>query len=1052
MSKINVALRAEIISVKPKDDIHAVNNDHLVFIDDNGNGCITVNVLVPDDQLYCIKFYGCIKELQAENKWTDTLILTYFVQGTKVGYPVVKPITASKIQFNVLQWNAKAHIAENNTGEMTMQFKCSKEAKIIHYLEKSSTGEKLHHYTCCQLIDDNGIYVKYNLNVIFPEEGLWKIELYNCTSDNKISLLMEYCVHATIGLSDQCYPCVKSDKILLSPCEKIYSPKPPNTLLSIPFQTTSMLSLTGYICELPKSLHCQQEELCNRTYVSQEGINKYQLNAVFPHSGRWKVGVYINEDISEKKIEIIEAFSIVTVVGIVQCDPCSVYAQLTSTAAKFKITIPNTPTIITLHEPKPICIKFITPSDLLFSHDIVDESEGQHTPLEDYTLLDTPDNKTSPYCMKAVLPHQGNWLIQLYATDEYKEDMHTISYNQVLYLRVNNVVSDEEYKYNVFYGYPKLYPISVYQSQFKLLEWNKPEEEYIAKNKVGTMEIVFSVKQNVDITHCIVKGIEVNGNQHLYKKSSTGEKLHHYTCCQLIDDNGIYVKYNLNVIFPEEGLWKIELYNCTSDNKISLLMEYCVHATIGLSDQCYPCVKSDKILLSPCEKIYSPKPPNTLLSIPFQTTSMLSLTGYICELPKSLHCQQEELCNRTYVSQEGINKYQLNAVFPHSGRWKVGVYINEDISEKKIEIIEAFSIVTVVGIVQCDPCSVYAQLTSTAAKFKITIPNTPTIITLHEPKPICIKFITPSDLLFSHDIVDESEGQHTPLEDYTLLDTPDNKTSPYCMKAVLPHQGNWLIQLYATDEYKEDMHTISYNQVLYLRVNNVVSDEEYKYNVFYRYPKLYPISVYRSQFKLLEWNNPEEEYIAENKVGTMEIIFSVKQNVDITHCIVKGKEDNENQRLCKFTCLNPVKENSVNTKQTLKVLFTEEDYWTILLFQNGSALMEYTIHATVAVKGKSFPIITPKFSTYGLQIPPSSVPYLSFYNLPVNTKIELYCPDHVSLEAIVQNKKKNFNASISEGNILVKISECGTWIIELYASGQNCDAMQLVLTHEIITI
>lgn len=209
----------------------------------------------------------------------------------------------------------------------------------------------------------------------------------------------------------------------------------------IPFHTTSVQSFTGYICKLPKPSDDQNKHLCDPTHVSEEGINKYQLNAVFPHPGRWEVGVCIRTRISENQILLSDAFSVISVVDTTQCSS-HIYPQLSQNAVKFKVTIPNELIILPINQHGPICIEFTTPLDLIFSHDIVDTSESNDTPLEGYTFLNTPDNILS-YHLNAALPHEGDWLIKLFAKEDYKRS----SSNLVLSLHVviNNKLADDKY-------------------------------------------------------------------------------------------------------------------------------------------------------------------------------------------------------------------------------------------------------------------------------------------------------------------------------------------------------------------------------------------------------------------------------------------------------------------------------------------------------------------------------------------------------------------------------------------------------------------------------
>ena len=380
--------------------------------------------------------------------------------------------------------------------------------------------------------------------------------------------------------------------------------------------------------------------------------------------------------------------------------------------------------------------------------------------------------------------------------------------------------------------------------------------------------------------------------------------------------------------------------------------------------------------------------------------------------------------------------------------------IEERISVNKIRILDAFSVISKVDIKQCNPHLVYAQLSLAAVNFKIAIPDEPIALSLnqHAHKPVCIQFTTPLDLIFSHHIVDSTD--QTPLKGYTLLNIPDNKNLPYYLKAVFPHKGDWLIKLFATDDSKKT----NISPVLSLHVNNNDLAFDKPDDVFYGFPKLFPRSTHQTKFRFLEWNKPEKEYVAENNTGTMNIVFSVKQDTDIDYYMVKGKEDNENQKICKFTYLSAtVNEGSVNKIHTLRIIFSEEGFWTIVLMQSHycqlTSLMEYTVYAKATVKGKCFPIITREFHTYGLQLSPNTIPYPSLYELPATATINLFCPDMIKLQAKVLHGEEKHDASITKGlpklqHVSIEINQCGKWIIELFACEQNSHTMYLVLRHE----
>ena len=201
--------------------------------------------------------------------------------------------------------------------------------------------------------------------------------------------------------------------------------------------------------------------------------------------------------------------------------------------------------------------------------------------------------------------------------------------------------------------------------------------------------------------------------------------------------------------------------------------------------------------------------------------------------------------------------------------------------------------------------------------------------------------------------------------------------------------------------------------------------------------------------------------MAECKTGTMEIVFSVKQDVEIDHYIVRGNKDIKDQHLYKFTYLTSVEDGPVNKVQTLKVIFPKKGYWTVFLLECIGCkllyLMEYTIHASMSIINKCFPIITSNFNKYGLGILPNTIPYPSVYILPAKVEIAVYCPEFINLKAVAQCGGKELDALITQRllantrHVSAEISQCGEWIIKLYVVGQNFRTMELMFSHEIST-
>lgn len=114
----DIQLQVKIIPVQGGERKDINSDGQLAFFERIENSYITANIILPDTGLYCLDFYGCRRLEQAGDKWKTVSLLNYFVHtnistptDVFIGYPVVEPITASKIDFKLLQWNAPYNVS-----------------------------------------------------------------------------------------------------------------------------------------------------------------------------------------------------------------------------------------------------------------------------------------------------------------------------------------------------------------------------------------------------------------------------------------------------------------------------------------------------------------------------------------------------------------------------------------------------------------------------------------------------------------------------------------------------------------------------------------------------------------------------------------------------------------------------------------------------------------------------------------------------------------------------------------------------------------------------
>ena len=115
----DIHLQVKIIPVRGVERRDINSDGHLAFIEHTENLYITANIILPDAGLYCLDFYGCRRPEWSGDKWKTVSFVNYFVHtavsapdDVLVGYPVVEPITASKIDFKLLQWTTPYRVSQ----------------------------------------------------------------------------------------------------------------------------------------------------------------------------------------------------------------------------------------------------------------------------------------------------------------------------------------------------------------------------------------------------------------------------------------------------------------------------------------------------------------------------------------------------------------------------------------------------------------------------------------------------------------------------------------------------------------------------------------------------------------------------------------------------------------------------------------------------------------------------------------------------------------------------------------------------------------------------
>ena len=537
-------------------------NARLTYTQRSDNGYVTISIALPGVGLYCADVFACRRSEQVDSdEWTYTgLFLNYFIdnfkplpEGVSVGYPVVNPLSASLVHFKLLQWKAcDWHIAENITGQTEIEFQMLKDIPIKHSIVDSS-GKALHHFTSLQ---QAGVFdttmVRYILKVVFPETGDWTIVV---SVKESRDILVKYHVLATKAQPAQSYPYISSDLVQL-PNHKV--PSLQKGLLKLPFRTTKTLFFQGYVCPYPRISN--DSISYNQAHVSKEGIKKYQLNAVIPSTGKWEIGVLLAETDSKGTTTLTETFSVLTeAVSESECSPLLAFPQLSSAASNLRIKIPKTPICSNLFTQEPVSLKFFSPSNIIFSHSIEETSDQNDAPIRKYTVLSLSNKPSEPNLLRAVFPRPGRWIVRLFAGVDFKQNL-----KEVLLFCITLTDTPT----NHFCGFPEVLPLAAHLTQFHLLEWSRTKNDYIAECTNGVVEISFTINQDIELTHYVVKGKS--------DQNADNERLYNISSLRPLGSTGANSqKFTLRAAFSENGIWTICLLEKQAEC-LSSLMQYTV--------------------------------------------------------------------------------------------------------------------------------------------------------------------------------------------------------------------------------------------------------------------------------------------------------------------------------------------------------------------------------------------------------------------------------------------------------------------------------------------
>ena len=523
----------------------------------------------------------------------------------------------------------------------------------------------------------------------------------------------------------------------------------------------------------------QTKVLLYNTMLVSKNDGKYQLFTIFPNTGWWTIHLSAGKVCDENG----------TISGYTKLLTYTIYVENGNIGHSYpQVFKPDS----VFFGSDPVNSPTSEPLKILFESTAQEwvcsvSNNSTDSSLEGYAIVNSHFNKVNSFQLLAIFPKPGTWFVLAYGRS-IGDDSYTAMFK--IKLCISEALPNKclirsfaEAKHNYQIHFADSGIVSFYDN-------GKP--------------FSFSFKA------------PSSGIQFLptLKHQERKESIDFATFLSSQTLNSEQSEFNLSLLFPEHGCWTTEIY---ARSKVSDNSEYSLVATLNLSvtkptpEICYPKVlpffHDTRMVLKEIDALIQVKCTTGKLKLPFQAPTS---TTFLCNLENEQCPDNSQLA---YVQHtRDTEEFNLNAVFPELGEWKVSLYArvapsNSSATNDYTQVLQ-FPIANTTN----KACVAYPQIFDGFYKFKIYFADEdiplPSVVSIgSELKHLLVKFYCPRGVSFLHyatvrNFGDPKDSDSEKRRMTTIVS--DRATRARTIQVDVDCPGEWIVYLFAETKINKD--------------------------------------------------------------------------------------------------------------------------------------------------------------------------------------------------------------------------------------------------------
>lgn len=626
--------------------------DRLVFVNKKDSGTRDIYAVLPNIDNFTLRIFvrDCSLPDTKTTFYTSYLICCGAESNEYVGFPQVFPAIAYRAHFQLLYWtghldHVKSHIADCTTGKMAIYFKAQPGTELSHfispgYFKCEPSAQCYHFYT--SLTQDNTDVSLYKLDIVYPLKGLWTVCIMqnDALNDTFGEPLMLYQVNVSKETNRSTYPWIQSPAVSL--LHKGTLTTSGKDVFVLPFAIKESIEVHAVLNKTESFNYKDSDQFV----TLQQDDNYQKLMVVFPEQGKWTINVFQRPMSSAAQYSNL--FSLFF--DVESCLQNAIFPAVnTSIATALNVSILD---VLPLrYSSSSFNVHLSAPKSICFDVKVT-QTHPPHVPtstIYDYCASLVPFEREGVYCLQAVFLEAGQWTIQTYAAWNRDTDLMQQVYE--FKLEIETPITSSHLIF------PKLYP-TFYVSHISIPCSHVPYEYHVEDKLL--FPFILDLDKEPDFIVVV------------YKDNYPDDKFHLQAL--IYPDMSESSKYFLEVVFPEEGNWIIQMFTGSTDSRQPILGLY---ATVknATNNHLYPWIHPAFF------KVYNMnlEPPNFLLLSKVSQYNQFTFTLVRPEDVDILHQARNEnddvIDGVTHLLQtEKCCEYQLSAKFTSRGHWTILLY------------------------------------------------------------------------------------------------------------------------------------------------------------------------------------------------------------------------------------------------------------------------------------------------------------------------------------------------------------------------------------------